>query len=229
MSAEIEIRDTRNGSWYWVNTAVNACPHLDPIDKVVYGALASFAGFQQIKPTMEEIAKRASVAKRATITSIKTLEKQGLITVTEGGGRGNTNTYVLLKCPKGCTSCTVLERVHETTVKSAPRALDTIDIDKKDTYILKDSENENEPRSRVKADTSYKAVFVLFGGEKGWWNHKHQKDAAKRLLKNIPAVKYGISMMNENENDKMCPQAKTPWDFENKVPKLKEYLRRKNL
>lgn len=141
----VEIRDTRNGSWYWVNTAVNACPHITPIDKTVYSALCTFAGYTEIRPSYEEISRRSSVSIRRCKESVKKLAKAGLISVIQKVGRGNANIYTLLKCPKGCVSCTFLngaendpEKVRFTTVKGADGAPHIYkDIDKK--YITEET------------------------------------------------------------------------------------------
>ena len=120
----MEIRDTRNGSWYWVNTAVNACPHITNADKVVYGALCTFAGCAEIHPSYPEIAKRSALCERVCIRSVQKLIKVGYISVEKGGGKGNANVYNLIKVPNGCNICTAkgdkyapFERVTNMTAK----------------------------------------------------------------------------------------------------------------
>src|SRR3990167_9519577 len=111
----MEIRDTRNGSWYWVNTAVNACPHITNADKVVYGALCTFAGYAEIHPSYPEISKRSAVSIRTCKSSISNLIKSGYLSVEKGGGKGNANVYILLKVPKGCKICTVSKGCEDFT------------------------------------------------------------------------------------------------------------------
>lgn len=125
----MQIRDTRNGSWYWVNVAVNSCPHISHADKSVYGALCSFAGCEEIRPDFEIIATRSCTSLRQAKMSVSKLVKAGYVEITKGGGRGRANVYVLLKCPKGCISCTFSkgckieqERVQKTAVKGAKSA-----------------------------------------------------------------------------------------------------------
>lgn len=135
----MKIRDTRNGSWFWVNNAVLACPHINATDKVVYSALCTFAGFEEIRPSFKTLAKRASVGERVAKRSIKKLIEVGFVEKTQGGGRGRANVYNLLKAHKGCQICTVSkgcqkepERVTNTTIKgdkSAPHIDIVIDKD----------------------------------------------------------------------------------------------------
>jgi predicted transcriptional regulator len=103
----MQIRDNRNGEWYWVNTAVLKCPHITHADKSVYSALATFSGCQEIHPNFQTISERADVSERFVKQSIKKLEEVGYIEIRRGGGRGNANVYFLLKVPKGCRLCTV--------------------------------------------------------------------------------------------------------------------------
>ena len=108
MKNKIKIRDTRNGSWFWVNTAVNACKHISAYDKVVYNSLCTFSGCQEIRPSFLLIAKRASVSERQARGSIKKLIQVGYIRIIKkGGGRSKCNLYNLLKADKGCTMCLV--------------------------------------------------------------------------------------------------------------------------
>lgn len=103
----MEIRDTRNGDWHWVNNAVTACKHITHAEKCVYSALATFGGCKEIHPKFETIAKRANVTERYCKDAVRKLEKVGYLSIKTGGGRGNANVYSLLKMPKGCKLCTL--------------------------------------------------------------------------------------------------------------------------
>jgi DNA-binding IscR family transcriptional regulator len=109
----MEIRDTRNGDWFWVYKSVLADPHLFPADKLVYSSLATFGGCKEINPSFKEIAKRANVSERTVKSSTKKLVKIGYLSVDLGGGRHKTNVYFLLKKPKGCNLCTVYKGCKE--------------------------------------------------------------------------------------------------------------------
>ncbi len=125
----MEIRDTRNGEWHWVNNAVVACPHITHADKSVYSALATFSGCQEIRPTFQTIAKRSATSERQAKKAISRLIEVGYIVVKKGGGRGHANVYELAKCSKGCKLCTVSkgckktqERVQNFPIKRAKNA-----------------------------------------------------------------------------------------------------------
>ena len=103
----MEIRDSRNGSWYWVNLAVNACPHISHADKAVYGALASFSNCKEIKPSFETISRRSNTSLRQAKRSIKSLMGCELVSIENYGRKGVSNVYLLLKAPKGCKKCQI--------------------------------------------------------------------------------------------------------------------------
>jgi DNA-binding MarR family transcriptional regulator len=115
----MEIRDTRNGEWFWVYKALLADPHLSQADKLTYGSLATFSGYERINPGFKEIARRANLSVRAAKMGVKALLKTGYLKIIQGGGRHRTNIYLLLKRPKGCKFCTVSETVQNTTGNGA--------------------------------------------------------------------------------------------------------------
>jgi hypothetical protein len=136
---EIEIRDTRNGSWYWVNTAVNACPHISVTDKAVYAALCSFGGYSKIKPTYKELSDRCRVPERTCKSSVSKLVLVGIISIENYGDRGVTNIYTLLKVANGCekcSHCTTPPSSATIALSSAESSNRSLDIDKKDNTAV---------------------------------------------------------------------------------------------
>src|SRR3972149_4293493 len=103
----MEIRDTRNGDWHWVNNAVTADKHLTPAEKVVYYALCTFAGYKEMHPSYELLAERSAISERSCKSAVKKLIEVGYLEVEKGGGKGHANVYKLLKTIKGCKFCTV--------------------------------------------------------------------------------------------------------------------------
>lgn len=93
--------------------------------------------------------------------------------------------------------------------------------------------SEEEERPRVDRRTRDKeAIYRLFSEKpQPWWRHKAQRDAALSLfdMVGIEKVKAGIEFMREHADDKFCPQASTPFEYEQKMPKLKQYAKRKNV
>lgn len=219
----MQIRDTRNGSWYWVNTAVNACCHISSTDKVVYGALCTFAGCIEIHPSYPEISKRSAVSERACKNSIQTLIKVGYLLVEKGGGKGNANVYILLKVPKGCTACTVSkgctdcnDTVQNPSSKGAQFALQ---VDKELDKEL-DTEQSSETTGLIinlfkEINPSYKNLF----------KRKTQHESAKRLLEREGYEKLVkiIKFIGSRRIDKFCPQISSPYQLEEKWSALEKY------
>ena len=146
----MKIRDTRNGSWYWVNTAVNACPHISTADKVVYAARCTFGGCAEIRPTFALISERSAVPIRTCKRSINTLSEIGYISIKNHGKKGIANVYDLLKAVNGCKKChcgtTQNQEVPNFTKEVPNRArrsatvapqLDNIYINKDNTDLIK--------------------------------------------------------------------------------------------
>ena len=118
MTEEIKIRDRRNGQWFWINNAVIADPHLTPAEKVVYAALATFGGYEEIKTSVPTLRKRCDLSIRKIRTAIKRLEDVGYLQI-ERRNDYSPSRYTLLKAANGCNSCRTPGRIC-TPAKSAP-------------------------------------------------------------------------------------------------------------
>ena len=164
---EFEIRNSRNGQWYWVNTAVNACKHISHADKCVYGSLCSFDGCKEIRPSFETIAERSNVSLRKAKLSVKKLIEVGYVEIIKGGGRGKANVYNLLKCVKGCKLCTVSnkgcklcqERVQKKSINGAEYApqLDK-ELNKEEEGFKKTNDDEQIKKGRLKVEETRKKL-----------------------------------------------------------------------
>lgn len=94
--APIEIRDARNGSWFWVHTHVWRDKKLTKSDKIVYGTIASYASDTQNSfPSMKTIALDGDISERQVYYSIRVLEEKGYISIKRH--KGGANLYTLLK------------------------------------------------------------------------------------------------------------------------------------
>lgn len=93
----IEIRDRRNGDWYWVHKAVLAHKKLRATDKLVYSALAYFANTyrQDSFPSYSTIVELTGLSKRGIQNSIRRLEANEIVRVVRRKGR--YSKYILLK------------------------------------------------------------------------------------------------------------------------------------
>lgn len=97
--------------------------------------------------------------------------------------------------------------------------------------IVSDSEREDHPKKETRSKDK-EAIYKLFSSkEQPWWRHKQQKIAALSLfdLIGIEKVKRGLELMCEHADDKYCPQAATPFQYEEQLPKLTAYIKRNGL
>ena len=107
---KIEVRDLRNGDWYWSNKLVLDHPYLTNSAKLVYHSLAYFANnkTQRAYPSIATIMELASLRSRTTIIkSIKQLEKFCLIRAEKI--KGKVTQYTLLKL----TDSRVVHKVNQ--------------------------------------------------------------------------------------------------------------------
>ena len=94
--APIDIRDGRNGNWFWVDKEVWQDARLNASDKVLYGTLAYFSNQKtQISfPSITTLQSQSGLSRRQTYYSIKKLEVFSYLAVERK--RGKPNLYTLL-------------------------------------------------------------------------------------------------------------------------------------
>lgn len=92
----------------------------------------------------------------------------------------------------------------------------------------KEEEKPQTPDRRVK---DKEAVYAIFSPKKeGWMNYKQERVAALRLFdRGIEKVRRGKEIMREYENDRFCPQADTPTEYEKKLPALRRFVKRNGI
>lgn len=151
----ILIRDLRNGSWAWVNYAVFSDTHLTDADVRIYGALATFGGCLEIRPSIRQIAERSSLTERAARRCISRLEKVGYLAVKRGGG-DRPNTYELLKAAKGCLLCRHPLTESTPLTERAGVTEKTVTPDRKSSHPLTERavEEDNEIKKGMKQSSS---------------------------------------------------------------------------
>lgn len=87
---EIEIRNLRNGDWYWINKAViqKYAPKIAAIGVAVYSSLASLVDRNQACfPSQRYIAERLGYSRSYINGTLKLLEENGLIKIEKKGRR----------------------------------------------------------------------------------------------------------------------------------------------
>jgi DNA-binding PadR family transcriptional regulator len=94
--APIEIRDGRNGNWFWIDKEVWADGRLTSSDKVVYGTFAYFANQknQTAFPSIKTLEKFSGVSKRQIYYSTKKLEEARYVLVERVKGKPNSYTLI---------------------------------------------------------------------------------------------------------------------------------------
>ena len=95
-NAPIEVRDGRNGNWFWVDKAIWSDERLTASDKVLYGTLAYFANQknQSSTPSIEILQSNSGLSRRQAYRSIKRLEEFMHVSITRTYGK--PNKYTLL-------------------------------------------------------------------------------------------------------------------------------------
>lgn len=233
----MEIRDTRNGEWFWVYTALLADPHLFANDKLVYSAISTFGGHQVIHPTLQQIAERCGASERGVRVSLRKLEEVGYLSIDGSTGRGNANVYYLLKKPKGCNLCPLYKDGNEQHEKGQPITLKAATIaphiDKKDKiYISATRENDYEVEGKYKAPPKYphsKEVFSWFPKpEKSWaLNTTELKHSELLWERGEIAVKRALKYHQAHKEDEGYGYVVVkPSQLEGKWNDIAEYARR---
>ena len=114
---EIEVRDFRNGSWFWVQTHVWRDKRLGKSDKIVYATIASYVdNSQHSYPSIETIGRDGDISPRQVHYSIKKLEKVGYLSIKRR--RGKSNFYDLMKTETPSATTAPLQPLQTTPAKT---------------------------------------------------------------------------------------------------------------
>ena len=108
---KIEIRDLRNGDWYWVHKGVirEYAPKVGAIGIVVYNFLASLADSSQVCfPSQRYIAEHLGYSRSYINETIKLLEKNGLIRIEKKGRYHRIYHLLKLRCQPGRTQVSTI-------------------------------------------------------------------------------------------------------------------------
>lgn len=96
----IQIRDLRDGDWYWIHKEVilRFGARLGPYGIAIYNVLALFAHSktQACYPSQQRIADTLGCSRRTVFLYLKKLEKLRLVKLERKGRQGRI--YILLRC-----------------------------------------------------------------------------------------------------------------------------------
>lgn len=143
-------------------------------------------------------------------------EKRALI-VKENGSYTERSDRCIQSVSKVDTQYRIGENRKEELVDETSTRIETYQEDK-----------EDRPKKETRAKDK-EAIYKLFSSrQQPWWRHKQQKEAALSLfdLVGYEKVRAGVEFMKENADDKFCPQASTPFEYEQKLPSLANYRKR---
>ena len=100
-NAPIEIRDQRNGEWYWIHKDVieRYGAKIGVIGLALYNAYCLFVNNKSglAYPSVTKIAKMLNVSRMTIFKYNEVLAQNGLIKIKSGGGRKKVNEVYLLK------------------------------------------------------------------------------------------------------------------------------------
>lgn len=92
-----QVRDLRNGDWFWINKQVLEHKELNASDKLVYSGLAYFANETEQKcfPSIPTLMELTNLTRPTIIKSLKALEEHRFVKVKRK--KGKSSVYYLLK------------------------------------------------------------------------------------------------------------------------------------
>lgn len=184
----------------------------------------------------EYISKKLGIGQWAISKGVKELEvlgkircertRRGRICYSGGSvvidGVGSANTL-----PPQCEDTT------SDSAEALPNAVSNAVSESRESKIRVELEigDEDAPRKKDRRVKDKEAVYLLFSKTRQpWWNHKQQREAALRLFdRGIDKVVKGIEVMFDNAEDKYCPRASTPFEYEKKLPALQRYVKKHGL
>lgn len=137
---KIEVRDLRNGDWFWANKLVLDHPYFTSATKLVYTALAYFSNnnTQEAHPGIRRIAKMMGLSKTTIIRALKKLEEYQFIKIEKT--EGQINHYILLKLTDSIpvSKCNRYQKETSKVVKNRERG-----GQKYGTGVVKNMEQNN--------------------------------------------------------------------------------------
>jgi len=141
--SKFEVRDLRNGDWYWANKAVLEHPEMTGSDQSVYHALAYFANSstQKCFPSIPRISQLTHLHSDTVIKATKHLEELGFIKVKRRSGE--VNRYELLKLTEGRWSDNITPRKKHTTPKGRYGLPRTEGMDYPEQKVCNNNNNNN--------------------------------------------------------------------------------------
>ena len=230
--APIEIRDGRNGNWFWVDKQVWEHAKLTSSDKVVYGTLAYFANqkTQQAFPQMKTLEAHCKLSRRQVYRSTKALEIFKFIHIKRQ--RGLPNLYTLIDNWKKLQGNDKLSVVTGSPITSDSMSHGLVTNNTSNNNIKTNNKN-NKTLTKVNGDfgnpqinEGIKLLTSFFGYSPS--RLKLNRYTLKRLIKSkgyervLKAMKFSLSQ----QLNRYAPKITSYMDLEQKWSDLEVYARR---
>lgn len=237
--APIEIRDGRNGNWFWVDKQVWQHPELTSSDKVVYGTLAYFANqkTQQAFPQMKTLETHCKLSRRQIYRSTRALEEFKFIHIKRQ--RGNPNIYTLVDNWKKLQGSDKLSLVTGSPTSSDSMSHGLVTNNTSNNNISTNKKKNNTLVLRTKGalpqfgnpdiNLCLEELTKLLGNKPS--KETLNRYAIKRLITKLGSVKRVIGAINYafrvREEDRYAPRIYNFIDLEEKLEPLKGYGKQK--
>lgn len=221
---KLEIRDLRDGDWYWVPKAVirKYVPRVGATGIVVYDFLASLVdGEQKCFPSQKYIADSVGYSRATVNKSLKKLERARLVKVIRS--TGERSTYYLLKV--GCKA----EEIHVSNrgnqpVKHGNTNNNKLTINNNNTTVVAEQTSPLNGSLINRLIAGFREVNPNY--ERLFANNT-QRLALERLLRKFGAEKVEklISLLPQIFGRPYAPRITTPLKLEEKLADLLSFLK----
>lgn len=245
---EINVNDESGDKKYFTQIPNIILNHSTSTDQALYLQMKRLAGEGgKCFATQETLMKKLDVGRFAYNKSLNYLLKRGWIKF-EGLSGGKTRpikTYSIvdiwkqnvLEYEKIPSRLAVSHDIGRDTVKISSKILSKLAVEEeppKEEHILGEAKASQEEKivevplsePKIKRDTSYYAIFELWGKYPlNWKTNRTEIDAAKNLFqeRKLEHCRQALAFYSEYKDMPMCPQILKPSDLDRKWENLKAF------
>lgn len=149
-----EVRDMRNGEWYWVQKEVLASKKINASDKLVYSALAYYSNqkSQSCYPSYDTLAELINISRRTVYSSISKLRRFKFIAVVKDEGK--VNHYELLKITHANSAPVITPVQNSTDTRANQHRVPVQNSTTNNNYINNNNKQEEEEEVLIPSKTT---------------------------------------------------------------------------
>lgn len=227
---KLEIRDKRNGDWYWISRLVyeEYAQKIGVIGLALYNAYASYARDKaEAWPSLKTVSRKLGISIPTILKYNKVLEEYGLIEIKSGKEDGKSNIIYLKKASEGIKQVnTPYKRALYPGIKQVnTNEKNTNEKNMNDLPTIVGSEPEgSQEEKQVNAIIPY--FEPIFPAYKKLYTNKTQRAAIKRLLKIMPKEQLiaTLQILPQVLLRPYAPRITTPLQLEDKLGELKIFI-----